>query len=73
MKGDSSYPSCWQSFFLSAFAAANVFAGPFAYITNMSSNTVSVIDTAINAVVATIPVESMPVSVAVNPSGTRSM
>ncbi|MDP1699020.1 MAG: beta-propeller fold lactonase family protein [Xanthomonadaceae bacterium] len=44
-------------------------SGPFAYITNRRSNTVSVIDTASNAVVATIPVGSNPRGVAVNPGG----
>lgn len=44
-------------------------SGPFAYITNRRSNTVSVIDTASNAVVATIPVGSNPRGAAVNPGG----
>jgi YVTN family beta-propeller protein len=35
-------------------------AAPFAYVANSSSNTVSVIDTASNTVVATIPVGSHP-------------
>ena len=56
---------------LPVFAAANALAVPFAYITNQNSNNVSVIDTATNTVVATIPVGSGPVGVAVNPSGTR--
>ncbi len=46
-------------------------AGPFAYITNGTSNNVSVIDTSSNTVVATIPVGTFPVGVAVNPAGTR--
>ncbi|MDO8282056.1 MAG: hypothetical protein Q7U10_05450 [Thermodesulfovibrionia bacterium] len=48
-------------------------AAPFAYITNASgfSNNVSVIDTAINTVVATVAVGTSPVGVSVNPTGTR--
>ncbi len=34
--------------------------GPFAYVTNASSGTVSVIYTATNTVVATVPVGSFP-------------
>jgi YVTN family beta-propeller protein len=48
-----------------------VSAAPFAYITNSSSNNVSVIDTSSNAVVATVPVGNGPSGVAVNSSGTR--
>jgi YVTN family beta-propeller protein len=46
-------------------------AAPFAYITNELSGSVSVIDTATNGVVATVPVGAAPIGVAVNPSGTR--
>jgi YVTN family beta-propeller protein len=46
-------------------------ATPFAYITNNSSNNVSVIDTANNAVVATVAVGANPTGVAVHPAGTR--
>jgi len=46
-------------------------AAPFAYITNGASETVSVIDTATNTVVATVGVGSGPIGVAVNPNGTR--
>jgi len=50
----------------------NAWAAPFAYITNYSSNTVSIIDTAINAVIGSpIPVGTGPCGVAVNPAGTR--
>src|ERR1019366_2879897 len=46
-------------------------AGTFAYVANAgSSTTVSVIDTATNAVVATVPVGTTPHGVAVNPAGT---
>ncbi len=46
-------------------------AAPFAYISNSGSNTVSVIDTATNGVVATIPVGTQPTGVAVNATATR--
>ena len=46
------------------------YAAPFAYIANQGSNNVSVIDTATNAVVATVAVGSLPTGVAVNPAGT---
>ncbi len=48
-----------------------VFAAPFAYIPNSSSNNVSVIDTATNTVTATVTVGAFPVGVAVNPAGPR--
>jgi YVTN family beta-propeller protein len=44
---------------------------PFAYITNASSNTVSVIDTASNTVIATVAVGVAPQGVAVHPDGSR--
>ena len=43
----------------------------YAYITNTDSNTVSVIDTATNTVIATVNVGSYPFGVAVNPVGTK--
>ena len=48
--------------------------GTHVYVANTdrpSSNTVSVIDTATNAVVATVPVGTDPFGVAVNPAGSR--
>jgi YVTN family beta-propeller protein len=45
-------------------------AAPFAYVTNEGSGTVSVLDTASNTVVATVPVGFNPFGVAVNPAGT---
>ena len=56
---------------ISAFLCYGVQAGPMAYITNGLSETVSVIDTASNIVVATVHVGSGPIGVAVNPGGTR--
>jgi uncharacterized repeat protein (TIGR01451 family) len=50
---------------------ASPVGGPFAYITNFMSNSVSVIDTATNTVVATIAVGSRPFGVAVSPDGLR--
>jgi YVTN family beta-propeller protein len=47
-------------------------ASPFAYVTNTPSNTVSVIDTATNNVVATVPVGNGPFGVAVTPDGKRA-
>jgi YVTN family beta-propeller protein len=45
---------------------------PFAYITNSSGNSVSVVDTATDTTVGSpIPVGTSPTGVAVNPSGTR--
>src|SRR3989442_6835324 len=49
--------------------ATSVQAQPFAYVANQGSSTVSVIDTASNTVVATIPVGSSPNGVAITPNG----
>ncbi|HLZ69822.1 MAG TPA: Ig-like domain-containing protein [Dehalococcoidia bacterium] len=46
-------------------------SGPFAYVANGVDNTVSVIDTSTNRVVATVPVGLAPQGVAVNLAGTR--
>ncbi len=43
--------------------------GPFAYVTNFYSNTVLVIDTATNTVVATVAVGISLVGVAITPDG----
>jgi len=43
--------------------------GAFAYVTNQGTNDVSVISTATNAVVATIPVGSNPLGLAITPDG----
>src|SRR5262249_30349888 len=47
-------------------------AKPFAYVTNLGSGTVSVIDTATNTVVATVPVGFAPRGVAITPDGTHA-
>jgi YVTN family beta-propeller protein len=41
-------------------------------VTNADDNTVSVIETASNTVVATIPVGQVPTGVAITPDGTRA-
>jgi len=46
---------------------ASVFAQPFAYVANGSSDNVSVIDTATNTVIDTVPVGEDPNSVAIAP------
>jgi len=46
--------------------------GRHAYVTNYSSNEVSVVDTASNTVTATIPVDTGPWEVAVTPDGHRA-
>jgi YVTN family beta-propeller protein len=43
--------------------------GAFAYVTNQATNNVSVINTATNAIVATIPVGNNPVGLAITPNG----
>ena len=50
-------------------ASQPLFAQPYAYITNRSTNDVSIIDTASNTVSATIPVGSVPIGVAVDVTG----
>ena len=52
-----------------AFAASSTFAQPRAYVANRNDDTVSVIDSATNTVVATVPVGSTPSAVPVTPNG----
>ena len=47
-------------------------AGPFAYVANSNSSSVSVIDTASNTVVATVGVGNRPIGVAITPDGSRA-
>src|SRR6266478_4562418 len=54
------------------FGKATAEAQTRAYVTNSGSNTVSVIDTATNLVVSTIPVGKVPDGVAITPDGTRA-
>ena len=61
--------ACWLGTVLLAVPAQ---AKPFAYVTNGGSNTVSVIDTGSNTVVATIAVGALPRGVAITPDGTRA-
>jgi YVTN family beta-propeller protein len=55
--------------FLMVFGAGAALAQTRGYLTNSGSSTVSVIDPATNAVVATVPVGSVPTAVAVAPNG----
>ncbi len=52
-------------------AAGSVGAAPKAYVGNFKDNTVSVIDTGVGAVVATVPVVSGPHGMGVTPDGRR--
>ena len=56
-------------FLLSLASARAASAAPFAYIANSSSDSVSVIDVATGAIVATVPVGRAPHGVAANPVG----
>ncbi|MGV8129203.1 MAG: beta-propeller fold lactonase family protein [Methanolinea sp.] len=51
--------------------ATSTSAAPFAYITNYGNDTVTVIDTATDYIIATVDVGSGPGGVAVSPDGTR--
>ncbi len=51
------------------YAVAITPNGAFAYTANAAASTVSVIDTAINRVVATVPVGTVPHGVAITPDG----
>ena len=69
--GIASWTDCVLALLL-GLACGGAGAGPFAYITNMNSSTVSVIDTATNAVVgAPITLSGGPYGVAINRTGTR--
>jgi len=50
-----------------AFAGSPARAEPFAYVANYRSNDVTVIDTADNTDVATVPVGSRPIGIAITP------
>lgn len=54
-------------FFVAVVGSA--YCAPLAYVTNLDDGTVSVIDTASNTVVATVPVGIQPYDVAVSPLG----
>ena len=51
---------------------AGAWGTPFAYVTNLSSNTVSVINTATDTVIATVPVTHRPHWVAITPDASRA-
>ena len=63
-------PHVWFLSLTMATLASSAQAQSFVYVTNFA-NTVSVINTANNNVVATIPVGNFPNGLAVNPNGTR--
>jgi YVTN family beta-propeller protein len=54
---------------VSLIATSAARAEPFAYVTNVISDNVSVIDIASNIVIATVTVGSFPVDVAITPDG----
>src|SRR4029079_3355089 len=58
-----------MALFLVVFGASAAVAQTRGYVTNSGNNTVSVIDTATNTVVATIPVGTSPDGIAVTPNG----
>src|SRR3990170_2132277 len=58
--------------FLCLFIAQAAHAAPFAYITNFLGGSVSVIDTSLNRVTATIAVGEQPQCIAVSPDGKRA-
>lgn len=59
-------------FLFATSAASASSAGTYAYITSISSNSVSVINTSNNTIVATIPVGAYPYGVAVSPDGSKA-
>jgi YVTN family beta-propeller protein len=64
--------ACLVSLLAMALPAIPARAQTFAYVTNTFANTVSVIGTASNTVVATIAVGGGPFGVAITPDGTRA-
>lgn len=59
-------------FALMALPIAGVaWAAPFVYVTNSGPSTVSIVDSASNTVVATLPVGPFPLDVVASPDGTR--
>jgi len=54
---------------VSLIATPATHAEPFAYVTNLVSNSVSVIDTASNTVISTVTVGEAPLGVAITPDG----
>jgi YVTN family beta-propeller protein len=54
-----------------AMSAGLAWASPFAYVTNVSSDDLSIIDTATGTVTATVPMGQIPNAVAVSPDGQR--
>ncbi|MDQ6701885.1 MAG: hypothetical protein M3Z96_01655 [Pseudomonadota bacterium] len=78
MQGNNSRRAAWARGFTAFWTmlaiglgamASPAEAAPFAYVTNSASGSVSVIDTATNTVVATVPVGIGPQEVVVTPDG----
>jgi uncharacterized repeat protein (TIGR01451 family) len=69
MKGKGTMRLTLTFIILSILWVSAAFAEPFAYVPNVVSNNVTVIDTATNTVVDTIPVGLAPTDVAITPDG----
>jgi uncharacterized repeat protein (TIGR01451 family) len=65
-------PALLAALALAIGVPASAMAGPTAYVANQQDDNVSVIDTATNAVVATVPVGVNPFGVAVTPDSSRA-
>jgi YVTN family beta-propeller protein len=57
-------------FLTAIFGLTSLASGQLAYVTEQNNNMVSVVDTATNNVVATIPVGQGPTAIAANKAGT---
>src|SRR5688500_4918850 len=66
---DQAEPNQPSAVELGSPALASSSGGGFAYVTSQGTNTVSVIATATNTVIATVLVGSTPVGVAITPDG----
>jgi YVTN family beta-propeller protein len=71
MKSQRLIPWFITKFFPCLICAEALIAAPFGYVTNPVDDTFSIIDTATNMVVGTIPVPSSPSGVAVTPDGLK--
>src|SRR5262249_33012118 len=65
-KTNNSIISFLTALILTAVAAS---AQPYAYVSNLSGNNVSIVNTATHAVVGTVPVPAGPTGLAVTPDG----
>src|SRR5258708_29027162 len=62
----------WSALLLVMVGTVAAEAAPFAYVANVMSNSVSVIDVATNTLVATVGVGASPSGVAITPDGSRA-